>query len=179
MNTDLIVYMMRGMPCCGKSYTAKRLAGDTGVVCETDEYFHTQVGTDPTKYDYNDDLLPAARKWNFERFKVAIAERKSPVVVDRGNGRNPESREYIQYAIDHGYRVEIKEPDSPWWKEICTLLDDKQKNWPLLEQWANRLSEMSQTIHRVPAEVILHWMAHWMPNLTVQDVLSVPAPPPQ
>src|SRR5687768_12834933 len=42
--TDKIVYLMRGLPSCGKSTTAKKLAGDTGVICETDEYFYTQVG---------------------------------------------------------------------------------------------------------------------------------------
>ena len=52
---------MRGLPGCGKSHMARRLAGDAGIVLETDEYFYTQVGNDPTSYDYDGDLLPAAR----------------------------------------------------------------------------------------------------------------------
>ncbi len=68
---------------------ARRLAGKHGVVLETDEYFYTQVGEDPAKYDYSDGLLPVARQWNFERFCGAIASAMSPIVVDRGNGLNP------------------------------------------------------------------------------------------
>ena len=41
---EQIVYLMRGLPCCGKSHTARKLAGDQGVVLETDEYFYHCVG---------------------------------------------------------------------------------------------------------------------------------------
>lgn len=34
-----VVYLMRGLPACGKSHRAKRLAGDKGIVLETDQYF--------------------------------------------------------------------------------------------------------------------------------------------
>ena len=55
-----IVYLMRGLPACGKSYTSRFLAGAEGVVFETDEYFLTQVGTDSFRYDYCESLLPKA-----------------------------------------------------------------------------------------------------------------------
>ena len=109
--TDRIVYLMRGLPACEKSYAARKAAGADGVICETDEDFYTQVGDDPTRYDYDADLLPAARRWNFDRFKQAVDAGASPVVVDRGNGRNAETLEYARYALGHGYRVELKEPD--------------------------------------------------------------------
>ena len=35
------VYLMRGLPCCRKSHTAGKSARETGLVCETDEYFHS------------------------------------------------------------------------------------------------------------------------------------------
>ena len=50
-----VVYLMRGLPTCGKSHTARKLAADQGVVLETDEYFLTQVGQDPTKNFYPQD----------------------------------------------------------------------------------------------------------------------------
>ena len=65
---ERIVYLMRGLPSCGKSYTAKKLTADGGVVCETDEYFYSQVGSDPQTFDYDKELMPEARRWNFERF---------------------------------------------------------------------------------------------------------------
>ncbi|MBI2479880.1 MAG: hypothetical protein HYV60_14985 [Planctomycetia bacterium] len=33
------VYLMRGLPACGKSHTTRRLAGEQGIVLETDHYF--------------------------------------------------------------------------------------------------------------------------------------------
>src|SRR5688500_11292648 len=104
--SDKIVYLMRGLPSCGKSTTAKKLAGATGVICETDEYFYTQVGDDPTKFDYRAELMEDARRWNFERFKKAIDGGVSPVIVDRGNSRSLESQQYIFYAMERGYKVE-------------------------------------------------------------------------
>ena len=59
----LVVYLMRGLPACGKSHRARRLAGADGVVLETDQYFYTQVGEDPGHYDYDKELLPRARQW--------------------------------------------------------------------------------------------------------------------
>ena len=169
---DKIVYLMRGLPSCGKSYTARQLCLDGGIICETDEYFHTQVGSDPTQYDYHNDLLPEARRWNLERFKQAVDAGVSPIVVDRGNGRNEESEMYARYAVNRGYQVELKEPESEWWQEIRVLLKYKQVTREILYQWADRLSEMSRQTHRVPASTIRHWMDHWKHDLTVRDILK-------
>ena len=114
---EKIVYLMRGLPSCGKSHTAHKLTSNSGVVLETDQYFYTQVGDDPASYDYSAELLSVAREWNYERFQRAIAAGFSPIVVDRGNGLNPESYQYARYAVDHGYRCELKEPESEWWQE--------------------------------------------------------------
>lgn len=70
------LYLMRGLPGSGKSHRAKRLASDIGVVLETDLYFYSQVGTNPDRYDFDELLLPAARKWNLERLAAAV-ERES------------------------------------------------------------------------------------------------------
>ena len=64
----------------------RRLAGDAGLVCETDEYFYTQVGDDPTYYDFSMKPMEQVRRWNIERFKKAVDAGVTPVVVDRGNG---------------------------------------------------------------------------------------------
>ena len=96
----------------------------------------------------------------------------SPVVVDRGNGRNRESQAYARYAVDHGYQVELKEPDSDWWQEIRVLLKYKEVTREILYKWADRLSEMSLSNHRVPASTIRDWMDHWKHDLTVEDILN-------
>jgi hypothetical protein len=167
-----IVYLMRGLPSCGKSFMAGELAGDRGLVLETDEFFYTQVGDDPARFDYRADLLETARRWTLERFKKAVNAGVTPIVVDRGNGLSLESQRYARYAVEHGYAVEFKEPQSPWWLEIRALLDEQPRNEARLDQWAERLAQMSRSTHRVPASTIKHRMAKWKCDLTVADVLS-------
>jgi len=171
------VYLMRGLPACGKSHKARRLAGERGIVLETDQYFYTQVGDDPTTYDYSEALLPAAREWNLARFRDAIAREVSPIVIDRGNGLNPETREYALAAVQHGYQVTLAEPDSPWWQELRVLLKYKQHlDDTLFDAWAKRLADATRDTHRVPAATIRHWMSRWRHDLTVQEILDYEEP---
>ena len=152
---------------------ARRLAGDEGVVLETDQYFYTQVGDDPAKYDFSENLLAAARQWNLDRFRRAIAQAVTPTVVDRGNGLNQETLEYARYAVEHGYEVELAEPDSTWWQELRVLLKYKQYvDDKLFDAWAERLADATRDTHRVPAATIRRWMASWRYDLTVEAILE-------
>jgi len=169
--TRKVVYLMRGLPSCGKSHMAKRLAADGGVVCEADAYFLSEVGNDPHSYDYDAALLEEAQRWNFERFVAAIEASISPIVVDRGAGLSQETRRYARYA------VELKEPDSPWWQEIRVLLKYKEYTKPVLIEWSERLAEMSRSKHRVSAEFIRHLMSRWHYGLTVEEILGYEPPP--
>lgn len=163
---------MRGLPSCGKSFTARRLAGECGLVLETDAYFYYCVGTDVSTYDYDARLLDAAREWNFQRFKLAVDDHVSPIVVDRGNGQNAESARYAVYALEQGYDVQLREPESSWWQEIRVLLKYKHLTGPALADWAEELARRSRQTHRVPAETILNWMKKWRWDLTINQVLS-------
>jgi len=163
---------MRGLPGSGKSYAAKYLTGKTGIVCETDQYFYTEVGNDPCSYDYRADLIEAGRRWNFTNFQKALDQGITPIVVDRGNSLSLVSQQYAQYAIDQGYKVAFKEPESTWWQEIRVLLKYKRYTRPVLSAWAERLEQISRPKHRVSAAVILHRMDRWRWDLTVQDILD-------
>ncbi len=165
------VFLMRGLPSSGKSHTAKLIAGDTGTILETDQYFYTEVGDDPQSYDYQADLLETARAWNFERFAKAIAEQHPTIIVDRGNGLNPETREYAEYALRHGYEVQLQEPISAWWLEIRVLLKYQPLTDPALDDWAEELARRSQSTHRVSSRVIRRWMRGWRVDLTVEQIL--------
>jgi hypothetical protein len=167
-----IVYLMRGLPSCGKSHTARRLAGNAGIVLETDEYFYIQVGDVPRKYDYRDELLSTARDWNFDRFRSAIATQHSPIVIDRGNGLNPESKRYAEYAVENGYSDALREPDSTWWQEIRILLKHKDQTGEILEEWADVLAAKSRKTHRVPKSTIRRWMDKWLYDLTIDEILK-------
>lgn len=171
--SEKIVYLMRGLPSCGKSTTARRIAGEQGVICETDRYFYECVGDDPNKFDYDSKLLETARQWNFERFKKAVEEGRHPVIVDRGNSRNGESKRYVKFAVEHHYAVVIQEPESKWWQEIRVLLKYKQVTKPVLYKWAEKLAEMNQETHSTPADEIKHIMDKWKWDLTVDDILRL------
>lgn len=166
---ERVVYLMRGLPSCGKSFTARQLAGEDGLVLETDEFF--RAPEDPSVYRYREELLPEARLWNLRRFEAALAAAVSPIVVDRGNGRNRETYEYASRAVAQGYQVELKEAASPWWAEIRRLLQDKQNHAAELEAWSTRLAELSRQTHRVPQSTIYRWMQSWKADLTVDEIL--------
>ena len=163
---------MRGLPGCGKSHMARRLASGSGVVLETDEYFYTQVGADETSYDYSGELLPAARDWNLARFREAVRQNLSPIVIDRGNGLNPETKQYAVFAVENGDNVQLAEPDSPWWNELRVLLKYKQfVKDELHDLWAQKIAESTRNGHRVPSAAIRQWMPSWRYDLTIEEVL--------
>lgn len=172
MTEEKTVYLMRGLPACGKSHTARQLAGNIGIAPETDQYFYTQVGDSATQYDFCDELLPVARDWIFKRFEQAVNESISPIVIDRGNGLNVETQAFARYAVERGYRVELKEPESEWWQEIRVLLKYKHLTKEILYEWADRLAVASRSTHRVPASTIRRWMDKWKYDLTVEEILS-------
>lgn len=173
---DRIVYLMRGLPSSGKSHLARRLVGESGVLLETDQFFYRENADGSRSFHYSEERLPAARQWIFERFQVAITSGRSPIVLDRGNGLNDETRRFAQYAIDQGYRVELKEPDSPWWQEIKELMRCRPDTNQRLEQWAKQLSQMSRETHRVPFSTIHRWMETWRVDLTVDEILRGTSP---
>ncbi len=170
--SEKIVYLMRGLPSCGKSFRAKQLAGNSGFICETDEFFFTQVGRSPRTFDYDSTRMQEARDWNFERFKAAVDQGVTPVVVDRGNGLNLETKRYATYAVNADYTVRLAEPDSPWWQEIRVLLKYKDHTMPILEEWAQHLARKNRATHRTPAKTILRWMKHWRSDITVEAILN-------
>lgn len=163
---------MRGLPGSGKSCKAKSLAGDHGIVCETDAYFVTQVGNDHNVFDFDSKLIPDAKFWNLNRFRDAVKNDCPVIVVDRGNSLSLDSKIFALYAQEFGYDVRLTEPDTPWWQEIRVLLKYKEYNRPILERWAWTLAEMNQQTHQVSAKTIFYWMGEWQYDLNVEKILS-------
>ncbi|MCA9139042.1 MAG: AAA family ATPase [Planctomycetales bacterium] len=179
-STDLhdrgVVYLMRGLPSCGKSTRARELAGEKGVVVETDEFFYTQVGDSTKRYTFDAGRLQEARDWNYGRFVQAIDANVLSIAVDRGNGLNLETQRYAKYAVARGYDVVLAEPNSPWWHEIRVLLKYKEHTMPVLEDWAEKLAQRNRSTHRTPAKTILRWMMNWRTDVTVRLILDYKAP---
>lgn len=167
--------LMRGLPSSGKSFTANSLAGTTGKVFSTDEYFYKMIGKDPTVYTFNPRFLADAHKWNLLRTRRAIDEMAqngspSPVIVDNTLTQPWEGYNYVIYAQAYEIEVEIAEPTSDWWQEIRLLLYDKRSNKATLKEFAKELAK--KNTHNVPFFSIEKMMWRWQNDLTVADIIA-------
>lgn len=162
---------MRGLPWTGKSYTAKQLAGNSGLIYSTDDYWHQIVEPEnPEKYSFDPIRLADAHNWNLIRAKKSMDEGFPLIIIDNTNTTSREPKKYVEYAIEKGYEVKIQEPHSERWKEISLLL--KNKNNELLKIWASKLAEGSKENHNVPAATIEKMMARWENNMTIETILA-------
>jgi hypothetical protein len=93
-------------------------------------------------------------------------------VVDRGNGLNLETKRYASAAVQHGYHVELAEPESEWWQEIRVLLKYKEVTSEILDDWAEQLARRNRQAHRTPVATIRRWMKKWRHDITVDAILN-------
>lgn len=169
--------LMIGLPSCGKTHKSRRIARDGDAVFEFDEFFYTQVGSDPESYDWTSKLMHEAREWNLARISNALDAGTPRVIVDSDNQALSFTKRYVEHAVKLGYEVEFCEPDSIWWQEIRGLLRDKNVNRARLKRWAQKLSRMSRGTHRVGVVTFLRRMKRWNPDITVEDILAVRSQP--
>lgn len=96
------VYVMRGIPGSGKSTIARNLAGSTGKIHSTDDYFMKNG-----EYVFEPKDLRRNHQLNFEAFKADLALGVSPVIVDNTNTQRWEFQNYVEAAEAAGYEVEV------------------------------------------------------------------------
>ena len=96
------VYIMRGIPGSGKSTMARKLAGSTGKIHSTDDYFMKNG-----EYVFEPKDLRRNHQLNFEAFKADLALGVSPVIVDNTNTQRWEFQNYVEAAEAAGYEVEV------------------------------------------------------------------------
>ncbi|KKK50412.1 hypothetical protein LCGC14_3125310, partial [marine sediment metagenome] len=163
-----IVYLMRGAPASGKSFAAKRLTGNTGVICETDSYF----GLSGKDYRFNSKKREQARTQNMKLFVLSVQQGISPVIVDRGCGKGRRTWWYAKTAQLFGYTIKLAEPTSPWWKSIKKMLQKGSLGINKdFHKWAQVLFEKQKLTHRVSKRNIVMSMLRYDPTLTIKDIL--------
>ncbi|XP_064636419.1 uncharacterized protein LOC135493227 [Lineus longissimus] len=106
---DKVLIMMRGCPGSGKSTLARQLLFN-GVILSTDDFFVSDDG----RYLYEQEKIGDAHEWNQERALKNMKSGVSPIIIDNTNIQAWEMKPYVIRGIEHGYKVEIFEPNTPW-----------------------------------------------------------------
>ena len=152
MNKELAI--MRGTSGSGKSFKAKQLAGENGVICSADDFF---IERGKGEYAFDPSLLGRAHQQCQNKATEAIQKGLSPVIIDNTNTRLWEMkklRPIVELAQSLGYNIRIEEPETDWWKE---------RN---IDEMVNKNS------HGVPREAIERMVNRYDENVTIDDILK-------
>ncbi|WP_105168356.1 AAA family ATPase [Pseudoalteromonas sp. T1lg23B] len=102
------VFILRGLPGCGKTHYAQTLAdelvaGDESqyLICSTDDYFYNDEG----EYHFEKFKLPQFHNLNLARFINGLSEGIPLVIVDNTNIKKWEFVAYSAAASALGYQV--------------------------------------------------------------------------
>ncbi|MEK7390532.1 MAG: AAA family ATPase [Patescibacteria group bacterium] len=98
-----VVYIMRGVPGSGKTTIARMLAGTTGRIHSTDDFF---IGADG-KYCFNPRELEGNHRRNFEAFCRSLDEGVPAVICDNTNVRRWQFEPHVRAARQRGYLMAI------------------------------------------------------------------------
>lgn len=98
-----IAYIMRGIPGSGKSTVASELAGESGVIHSTDDFFYDDGGV----YRFDPNLLGRNHARNQAAFRESLSLGISPVVCDNTNSQRWEFEPYVELAKEQGYIVAV------------------------------------------------------------------------
>lgn len=144
--------LMRGVSGSGKSTLARKLAEmhEGSVVFSTDDFFMVegQYVFDPKKIAQNHGK-------NQDRARRAMRDRVPCIIIDNTNTQAWEMKPYVLAAVEHGYQVEIHEPDPVSVEEIM-----------------HRQAQREDSNKSLPLEVVTRMLARYERNLTVEVILK-------
>ncbi|ORX84156.1 P-loop containing nucleoside triphosphate hydrolase protein [Anaeromyces robustus] len=155
-SNDKIMYILRGLPGSGKSTLAKSIIKENngkGIILSTDNYFivNGKDQYDPTK-------IGEAHQSNQNKCKEKCEQGISPIIIDNTNIKRWEAKPYVEIALEYNYKIEIREPDTPWFKE---------RN-------AKRLAKKS--IHNVTIKKITGMISKWDEDFSIESILKEKPP---
>ncbi len=91
------MFILRGVPGCGKSTVAESLGG---VICCADDFFMVDG-----KYQFDAQLLGQAHKQCFDKCEEALKQNCERVVVANTNVRIEDVETYRNLGNQYGYTV--------------------------------------------------------------------------
>ncbi len=110
MRESKFAFIMRGVPGSGKSTTAKRLAGNDGIIHSVDSFHKDEMGN----FLWIDEKIDEYYLKNFESFSDSCQKGYSVVVCDCMNLTNDDYQKYVDVAQEFGYivsTVSMQHPD--------------------------------------------------------------------
>ncbi len=152
------LYIMRGIPGCGKSHHARQLAPDDQIF-SSDKFFGEG---EEYKNNWKVEKVHLGHRDCEAKAKAAMKQGVSPVVVDNTNINLSAFRFYLDMAVAFGYEVYFVYPNSPWWDEIVgPFLDKKTPDTTDDEYDAVVAQILDKNIHGVPPETLKSMMQRW------------------
>lgn len=148
--TKLLI-LMRGLSGSGKSTLARQIAGPSGVVFSTDDFF-MKDGV----YQFDLDKLTANHQANIARTEEAMKAGRSPIVIDNTNVSAYEAKPYVRLAQQYGYRVDVQQPQTPWRFDAAELA--------------------RRNTHGVPQEAIQKMIDRWDDDFSTDAIMKSKAP---
>lgn len=102
-----IVYILRGIPGCGKSTLAKFIfcgveKGTTAAYCSADMFFMKNG-----EYNFELSKLAAAHEYCRFNFTLAVQNTIDVIIIDNTNTTHKEFKFYKDEAVKAGYQVQI------------------------------------------------------------------------
>lgn len=102
--------LMRGLPGSGKTYLAKGMAGDHGLIISTNDRFTNHHG----EYEFSPGLLEEYEMKNISLVEDAADLLHPLIIVDNPNIHYWEMNPYFDIAKRYGYAVSTMIPHTPW-----------------------------------------------------------------
>ena len=146
---EKVLFVLRGISGSGKSTLSKQLAGKDGAIFSTDDLF---INPSTGKYEFNPKMLGKNHSMNLRLSVEAMAKGITPIVIDNTNTRFNEMFPYVEAAQQYGYKVEFKEPVTPWAWDADELF--------------------KRNTHGVPRESIQRMIDRFEKDPTVEKVLQ-------
>jgi predicted kinase len=138
--------LLRGCSGAGKTTLAKKIELETHeqgvgvVICSTDEVWSVQTPAGKL-YLWNPACLREAHALNRAKVDMAMQKGIEVIIVDNTNTTWAEIEPYVHMAIKHGYRVEVREPETEWKRNVEELA--------------------ARNVHSVPKEVVVRQLGRF------------------